>query len=396
MPNVDPQVFDDFERTDVGSKLRSESRFSFLNRTAVPRLAQLRLSIDDWFCAFPTGGAADIRGRLRSGREDQFDSAFYELALNKVFCTLGFTTSLHPDLPNTTKRNDFVLQAAGESQLFIEAIVPQQPPHVTGTETRRKSFLDELDLRLQTLGFWLGVVVRAVPPESTSPKKFARFVERRLDNIDRDELFRRVGEKGLRAADSFVYEEDGWLIEVSVYPRGAVDPAINGTRIGMEMTQAGELDNVTPVLQALEKKATKYGEFDGPYVIAVNSNDMFADQRDILSALFGRETINLTRETGPITIAGSSRSFDGFWIRNNRPRHQQVSGVLFTTRMNPANILSATAQLYLNPYALRPYSGILTGLPTSIPVEDHYDARPGLSVQDLLGLSVDLDLTEEH
>lgn len=63
-----------------------------------------------------------------------------------------------------------------------------------------------------------------------------------------------------------------------------------------------------------------------------------------------------------------------------------MSGLRYTTRINPGNILTAGAHLYLNPYASRPYSGALTKLPTSLPAQDRYTDLDGRAIQQLLSI----------
>src|ERR1035441_7877449 len=60
-------VFDTCQRTDVGRKLRSESVFEYLNRSAEVPAGRVRDLIEAWYTAFPQDGKTDIRGRLRSG-----------------------------------------------------------------------------------------------------------------------------------------------------------------------------------------------------------------------------------------------------------------------------------------------------------------------------------------
>ena len=56
----------------------------------------------------------------------------------------------------------------------------------------------------------------------------------------------------------------------------------------------------------------------------------------------------------------------GFWGTESAPNHRRVSAVLFTKNLWPATVLMGQvyACLYLNPWAERPYAGLLTELPT--------------------------------
>jgi hypothetical protein len=79
---------------------------------------------------------------------------------------------------------------------------------------------------------------------------------------------------------------------------------------------------------------------------------------------------------------------DGLWIKAGRPRNTQIGGVLFTQRVSPGNLGSATATLYQNPWATRSYTGALTQLPTAIFSVDgsEYETRAGRSLQLVLNI----------
>lgn len=140
----------------------------------------------------------------------------------------------------------------------------------------------------------------------------------------------------------------------------------------------------------LETKAKKYGNLGLPFVIAVNTNDLFGDEHELLMALFGVGATPIRKATTRAALE-VTLPHDGLWIKAATPRNTQVSGLLFTRKVSPANLGSATGKLYLNPWATRPYTGALTQLPTAVFSTDggEYETRAGRSLLDILQLPPD-------
>src|ERR1022692_672088 len=124
-----------------------------------------------------------------------------------------------------------------------------------------------------------------------------------------------------------------------------------------------------------------------PYIVAVNTNDMFADEYELLMALFGIGATPIRKGTSPLGPQVRLPN-DGLWIKAGAPRNTRVSGVLFTRKVSPANLGSVTGILYQNHRAMRPYEGVLTRPPTAIFPSDgtEYETRPGRPLQQVLNI----------
>jgi hypothetical protein len=120
MPEL--SVFDSLSRSEVGRKLRSESVFQYLNRSAEIAAGRVRDLIEVWYAVFPEDGKADIRGRFRSGEAGAFESAFHELCLHSALLKLGLTAELHPSLAGTTKNPDFLVHGDAQGDFYLEAV----------------------------------------------------------------------------------------------------------------------------------------------------------------------------------------------------------------------------------------------------------------------------------
>src|SRR2546423_5573065 len=110
----EPSIFDDVPRTNDRPSRHSESRSGFLNRAAGPVFDRIRALMEDWFERYPAAGRADLRARLRTDSSDAFSAAFWELYQHETLTRMGFDLTLHPEVPGTAKRPDFLARRQGE------------------------------------------------------------------------------------------------------------------------------------------------------------------------------------------------------------------------------------------------------------------------------------------
>jgi len=92
-------LFDDIERWDHRHKRQTQSSFHFLNTSAWPASHNMRAALEQWFEDYPDDDKNDLRARFRK-RDDNHESAFFELFLYEVFRRLGLTPEVHPE-PST-------------------------------------------------------------------------------------------------------------------------------------------------------------------------------------------------------------------------------------------------------------------------------------------------------
>jgi hypothetical protein len=120
------RIFDQIERAGKRFKYFSESSFDYYNNSAQPGMASVREIIERWYGEFPDAGKTDIRGRLRSGRETDFLSAFFELYLCQLCQHSGYSVDVYPDMDSHARQShpDFILSHDGQPYLYVEASVP--------------------------------------------------------------------------------------------------------------------------------------------------------------------------------------------------------------------------------------------------------------------------------
>jgi len=378
-------VFDSIQRTDNEPKLRAESRFTYLNRSGTVAAGRMRNQIDLWYAEHPADDRYELRQRLRSGDEHGFDSAFQELVLNALARALGCKLCSHPDLPGTSKHPDFVVRSEEHGLAYMEAVSASEVSRkAEGAENRTATLLDGLD-RLETDDFFVGTTIRQRGTQAPSARRLRSSVDGILRSLEPTELAAKLHGGGLSELPRFPITLDDWVLDLTVMPKSKP----GGRLIGIEMTGVQEIDTTSPLRAALKRKAGRYGELDSPYVIAINTNDMFAEQEDVITALYGTETLQVTSSADGHTTVVPSRVRDGLWLCEDGPQNTRVSAVMFTRHLTPANLmLKADARLYLNPWASRPYFGELGRLDTVVLAENSISVRPGRALREVLKLDL--------
>ena len=111
------------------------------------------------------------------------------------------------------------------------------------------------------------------------------------------------------------------------------------------------------IRDAVNGKATRYGDLDLPYVVAVNAMSDFANEEDAVDALFG-PLATIVQRTGEGDEHEFARLPDSVWNSEwkgpGEPTNTRVSAVLSTERLTPWSVGQQRARLIINPWAQKP------------------------------------------
>jgi hypothetical protein len=166
-----------------------------------------------------------------------------------------------------------------------------------------------------------------------------------------------------------------------------MSPGLEPT-IGMYPDEGGVFDPRSEVLPTLKKKASRYGQLDRPYVIAVLCDNVTTTDADIEAALYGRMTVNFARVGGRTHYWGARRSLDGLWQPG---RGRRVSAVLTATELKPWTMPRVVPRLWTNPWATKPLTVELPWAAKASPTETAAPdiAKPTRQPHEVLGLDPD-------
>jgi hypothetical protein len=352
-------IFDEMERNNKRVKYFNESSFAYYNISARPGIVAIRELIEKWYAEFPDNGKADIRGRLRSGKQTDFLSAFFELYLFQLCRSLGFSVAIYPDMSHHARKShpDFILSHDGKPAFYVEATLAQEP-QCTVAARRRQAELEDAINRVICPDFWLLLDTSGTATENIPVAKARNKLQRWLEELNVEQVARNVEIKGDAALPIFSDSYGGLTITITAHPKG---PNIRGSSdtptLGAVMPdELLEWDTKDDIRKAVLRKAKCYGDLKLPYVIAINVINDLLDFDDILDGLFGQPTVELRRGSQGTSQRRLVRAADGAWRGKTEPRNAIVSGVLITHNLIPTTIGIETPLLIHNPWADKPIS----------------------------------------
>jgi hypothetical protein len=156
--------------------------------------------------------------------------------------------------------------------------------------------------------------------------------------------------------------------------------------VGAEGVQI--VDTHVSIRGAVEKKASRYGGLDLPYIVAVNALAEFARETHAVEGLFGTEAIQVRCVEGEYDCR-TVRNPDGAWHNASGPRNTRVSAVLSTEGVTPWSVSRRRARLILNPWARRPLGVMPAGIDRRWVENGRLLREEGRSLGELLGQTPD-------
>lgn len=382
-------VFDKKDRTDNRSKGKGEGLFGFYDRASRRPFAVFRDIVNGFVAEMPAGAAAEVVARMRKGEDLGFASGLSEIILHAVFRRLRFTLEAHPEIPGTTHRLDFlVCRQDGERLAYLEITTMNPPAAQVARERREAVVFEALNDAALPEDLRLSYEVASYGQASPSAKTIRTAVER------------WAAEHAGAARDGEEVQEefdvDDWRFRLALMCGFATRPG--GRRIALYGTMNGRIVGSMPstdgLAKALKAKATKYGDLDLPYVVAVfdRTDSLACFSRDfprkVADVLFGSEAVeDVVLWSGEIR-SREGRAGDGWFGNASAPRRRGVSAVLVFPSAEPWYLAEARGQPLLarNPWATQPLPEGM--LPLRELVINDMEGRvvPGRMMSDALGL----------
>ncbi len=202
-------VFDSGTRTYLGPRNHGEPEYAFLNRSGRPPFVAVRQRINDWYSCLCHGLKDGVLHRLRSGDDQEFDAAFWELYLHELFTRLGYEITCEPTLPNNRKI-DFLLRR-GDGAVYLEATIAGKPGEKRGADARRDRIYRELN-KVNTTAFMLAVTIdQAGRDDAPRLARLQEDLETWLAGLGPDEVEHQWEVNG--EVPAYCWSEDsGWTV----------------------------------------------------------------------------------------------------------------------------------------------------------------------------------------
>jgi hypothetical protein len=357
-------LFGDILRTHRGPATHSEDTFSFLNRSVRPASEAVRNLLESFFCRYPPSESAELKSKF----EIQFESAFFELYLHELLLRLGCEVDVHPTLNGTGAKPDFLARFPHGREVIVEAVIAtDRTDKERGRDARLNALYDAINGKTISPNFFICLGPISDRDAIPTPRKIRGFIKKRIANLDPDVVERAV-RVGCELPRWTYRDEGGFELEIAAVPKSPESRGKPEARpIGAYPGEARWGDSRAVLKKSIDYKATKYGELDTPFVVAVNAK--WGTSRDVVAkALFGSKDL--------------SDKSDGVW---NPTRNTRLSGVLATTVV-PWNIHCAPLCLYHNSFAMRSCREITWKIPQVIECDSGMQWLEGSSSAELFEL----------
>ena len=335
-------LFDDIKREPTTSMSNLYSAFVAVNQDGSPGQQDLRDKLESWFQKFPSDWQNDLRGRFTSDLLNAHEGAFFELFLHELLTNLGFKVEVHPTLPDSNDRPDFLV-CDGSKCFYLEAATTGRrsgPFTLTNTE---QEVIEELE-KLTSSDFNLLIEITGELSQSIRKAPLrSKFKKLLSQGHDPDEVEANMDAYGSDAAPSALHEADGWRIQAWLSPISHLARRRDQTRrIRVNFKGARWTNSIDPVRNKLKYKGNNYGDPQLPLVIAVHTRDPFYNgQQCDMEVLFGNEGILYVDDVPEL-----GREPNGVWSRGHGTR---IGAFFSLQKADIWNFPYASGCLYVNP-----------------------------------------------
>jgi hypothetical protein len=330
------KLFDDIQRLDSSYALATESTFDWLNRVDRDDCARVRALLEEWYSHYPDEWKADLRPRFQKRNEVSI------LALVGTVCftlyrLLGYKVTVHPDVPGSDRKPDFLVERDATS-MYIECAVVFPGDTASKLTPGIEEYICDYINTISNSNFFVGLRISQVGTQQPKAIEITRSLEEWLAKLNTDDQEPERTEIPVR----------DWKLTYTAIPR---DPDKRGEsrRLLGVLPSSGVfvVNDVDQIRGTLRGKGGRYGTPDKPLTIAVLNRSPFGGENDMTDAVFGS-----------IAVQGGGlppelvRRRHGYW-RGTRGG-TRVSGVLFGQNLNPWSVATTLPRMWINPWASRP------------------------------------------
>ena len=345
-------LFRDEPRTDCTAKLHNEPAHAFLDRSADPHIAEIRTLMTTWLSHVPAKDEPDLRSRLKSKKDAQFESAFWELYLHEAYLRSGYGVTVHPPLKGTGRHPKFFVEGDG-SRFYLEAVRACS----SGGEVSQAKMLEDVRQLLTPLTAWrfrLDMTAFELGKRPPNVTQLKRALREWLSGIDTaDEAEHKAAAARHLPVSHLTWHRNGWHLQFAAVPLDP-DHVRDGQHLVGTHTSGGWSRDTERIISALSTKADRYGSLDAPLVIAVLSNSEFGtEDYEFETALYGALA---GRHPTAETVPPDALHAPGHWYGETGWRHGDCPQVIAAFDLFPWTVAIVRPRLWstLEPEASTP------------------------------------------
>lgn len=374
------------ERTLEGGAPYGMVPFTYLDLSSRVEAERVRQLLDRMLEVYPEAKRNGLANRLRSDEVDVHHSAFLELSLFSLFSRNGFSVvDLEPDIPGTERRPDFLVQAPSGQRFYVEAVLATG---MSDNELRGIKFREQVRRTLDEIvhkDFLLGLHESRAPGRQVKTTEIRRQVERWLHGLSKADVQAAIVAKS-PAGYMLSLSAGDTSVQVSAFPRSM--PASRRPRRGVGVISHAVRFAESPaeaIRAKVKKKASRYGNLDLPYYIAVDATNDLVQEEDFEDALFGT-LMYVASAKGTGYVDRLVRARDGVFLGPNGPVATRVTGTLCFNRLEPWRVAQCSTRVIENPWAQQTLGLEGLSLPIARVSAGRLTTQNGSTLWDLLGL----------
>jgi hypothetical protein len=339
-------LFDDIERTSLEPSNLNESEFDYYNRSARKDIQTIRTKLEEWFRLIPDCEKNEIKSRIKK----KFDDVFYELFLYNLFANLGFQITIHPTVPSSNNKPDFLIKK-GDLEIYVEAKISKGKSNKEEALERMKNHFYDAINRISTENFILQIEeLQFISCNQPQTKNIVSKIENILDSLDPDMVEENTKTNGYRDYKIEYNDQDIHLVlnplAVSKSKRGKSSRRAVGV-FPIEIFYGGGEESIR---ESINRKAKRYGDLDKPFIICINALSFkTSSSDDVDSAIWGTLAFPID-DNQSSSVKNSVHKPDGVFYDKNGPRRKHLTAVL-VNKVFPSNIPSSEYWFYKNPFS---------------------------------------------
>jgi hypothetical protein len=320
-------LFHDFERTNIDRSDHSESTYTFLNNSAWKIASTARDIFEIWVQDFPYD--KHFLSSFKSTNNQKFNSALFELFIHQYLLKLTGNVE-KTDTDNSTKYPDFKCTTEA-IEFYIECLSVAYK-----SSSIQNSILDKIE-SIHSPQYIVSVNFEKTSFDSPSIKRLGAFLEKSLKEAVELSIFKTT------------WSDKEWRLSFSFYPRNQESKSLR-TLAGIRYGAAQFINSKDPLMKSLhKKKGSSYSLDSKPYIIAINSDDGFLDELDIMRTLYG----SFCKGDEHLLKIGNE-SF--FYNKDSTAKNTSVSAVIIFRNLNAWNMDTVKVAMWHNPNAKHPLS----------------------------------------
>lgn len=338
-------LFPEPQRARMGPLGAVEPAVRWFTESTRPEAVASRRTVNEWYKTFPDSGSK-LAASLASERNDTHRQALDELyvhhLLRQRFGDVRYEEGgIGPD---------FRIYADGSCVAGVEVLSLFQRADWTAEELGYWRLADELNARVRPTAGYFVIFEIELADRQPAPKRFADFVARQLAELPPQDQIRLPSALTRDDLPSAVFEQEGVRVRIWFWPMTAdattkADP--DGRIVGMGPVMGGTVNSEVRLKDRIEAKAGgRYDIADVPFLIVAAVHDPLCSDNQVLSALYGGESVVLS--TNEMT-----RRNDGLFgvdRTQSQGRHRRVSAVAVIRQIRVWEPDRADVAVLHNPY----------------------------------------------